>query len=151
MKYFKSDLPEIQITYSFGEEYGKRFKISSSEDAYAGLHPLYDDGLIEYQESCVVLFLNKANHTIGFKEISKGGTSGTIVDIKTIMGIACKTNTHALILSHNHPSGKLSPSDSDRTLTQTIKSAAQLFDIKVLDHIILTKENYFSFADEGLL
>jgi len=149
MKYFKGKLPELKLVYKKGEE--KRFKVSSSKDAYKGLKELYDLDIIEYCESSVVLYLNRANNTLGWKLISQGGISGTVIDPKIIYATALQCGASAIILSHNHPTGILSPSDADKRVTKTIVDAGKLFDIQVLDHIIVTTDGYYSFRDEGLM
>jgi DNA repair protein RadC len=149
MKYFKGNLPELVLSYKTGEE--KRFKISSSEDAYKGLKELYDIGLIEYCESAIVIYLNRANNTLGWKMISQGGISGTVMDIKIIYATALQCGASAIIVSHNHPSGDVKPSTADKNLTKRIVDAGEILDIKMLDHLIIAKDGYFSFADEGLI
>jgi DNA repair protein RadC len=149
MKYFKGNLPELVLSYKTGEE--KRFKVSSSKDAYNGLKELYDVGVLEYYESSIVIYLNRANNTLGWRMISQGGMSGTIMDTKIIYATALQCGASAIILSHNHPSGSLIPSQSDRNVTKQIVEAGKLFEIQVLDHLIITKDGYFSFADEGIL
>ena len=103
------------------------------------------------REVFVVIFLNRANKIIGQKTISEGGITGTIADPRLILKLALEKNAVSLILCHNHPSGSLKPSRADEELTSKIKQAAALLDIKVLDHIIVGDEGYYSFADEGLL
>lgn len=98
-----------------------------------------------------VLYLNRANKINHYEPISKGGITGTVADPKVILKNALAHGATNLILCHNHPSGNLKPSRADEELTQKIKAAAQYFDIKVLDHIIVSDEGYYSFADEGLL
>lgn len=149
MKYFKGKLPELKLVYKTGEE--KRFKVSSSKDAYKGLKELYDLDIIEYCECSVVLYLNRANNTLGWKLISQGGISGTVIDPKIIYATALQCGASAIILSHNHPTGTLLPSDADKRVTKTIVDAGKLFDIQVLDHLIVTKDGYYSFKDEGLM
>ena len=97
------------------------------------------------------MLLNRANKVLGIYPVSKGGVSGTLVDPKLIFSVALKCNASSIILAHNHPSGNLFPSENDKELTQKLKSAGNFLDIKVLDHLIITPEGYFSFADEGLL
>jgi DNA repair protein RadC len=103
------------------------------------------------QEVFAVLFLNQANKINHFEIISKGGITGTVADPRIILKKALEENATSIILSHNHPSGNLQPSRADETLTQKIKEAARYFDIKVIDHIIVSEEGYYSFADEGIL
>ncbi len=98
-----------------------------------------------------VLFLNQANQILGYTLISEGGISETIADIRLIFQAALLTNSVALILAHNHPSGNLKPSRQDMEITKQVRDAALLMRIKVLDHIILTDAEYYSFADEGML
>lgn len=88
---------------------------------------------------------------LGWSRISTGGTSGCIADPKVIFQIALKSNSSSVIVAHNHPSGNINPSNSDKELTKKLRSAGSFLDIPVLDHIILTSESYFSFADEGLI
>ncbi len=103
------------------------------------------------REVFVVIYLNRANKVISFETISEGGISGTIADPRIILKTALEKNAVGLILSHNHPSGNLNPSKADEHLTQKIKQAATLLDIVVMDHIIVSSEGYYSFADNGLL
>lgn len=98
-----------------------------------------------------VIFLNKANKINHFEIISEGGITGTVADPRIILKKALEHDAVQLVLCHNHPSGSLKPSRQDEELTQKIKDAARYFDIKVLDHIIVSDEGYYSFADEGIL
>ncbi|HWJ30645.1 MAG TPA: JAB domain-containing protein, partial [Flavisolibacter sp.] len=98
-----------------------------------------------------VLFLNRSNRVLQLFSVSSGGITGTVADPRLILAAALKVGTISLILCHNHPSGGTRPSKADEELTQKIKGGAAFMDIKVLDHLILTSESYFSFADEGLL
>lgn len=102
-------------------------------------------------EVFAVLYLNRANKINHFEIISEGGMTGTVADPRIILKKALEFEAVNIILSHNHPSGSLKPSKADEVLTQKIKEAARLLDITVLDHIIVSEEGYFSFADEGLL
>jgi DNA repair protein RadC len=96
--------------------------------------------------------MNRSNSVLGILEISKGGISGTVTDVRLIFQAAIKANASGIIVCHNHPSGNLNPSESDTKLTQKIKEAGNLMDIQLLDHLILTTDdNYYSFADNGLL
>jgi DNA repair protein RadC len=102
-------------------------------------------------EVFAVLFLNQANKINHFEIISKGGITGTVADPRIILKRALEEDATSIILCHNHPSGNLKPSKSDELITKNIKEAAKYFDIKVLDHIIVSEEGYFSFADEGMM
>ncbi|GAC1532721.1 MAG: DNA repair protein RadC [Sediminibacterium sp.] len=103
------------------------------------------------QEVFSVVFLNSANKIIHFEVISEGGISGTVADPRVILKKTLEQNATSIILCHNHPSGSLQPSRADELLTQKIKAAASYLDVKVVDHIIVSEEGYFSFADEGRL
>jgi len=103
------------------------------------------------REVFAVVFLNRANKVNHFEIVSEGGITGTVADPRVILKKALEEDAVSIILCHNHPSGSLKPSKADEELTQKIKEASRYFDIKVLDHIIVSEEGYFSFADEGLL
>ena len=126
-------------------------EILTASDAYQALLPTFKEGTIDYKEYFKVLFLNQANQLLGYTLISEGGLTTTDVDVRIILQAALLTNSVALILAHNHPSGNLRPSQEDKNLTQKIKDAAQLMRITVVDHIILTSEGYYSFANEGMI
>lgn len=98
-----------------------------------------------------MLFLNKANKVLGVCDVSRGGISGTVADPRIIFAASLKANACSIVISHNHPSGNIKPSRQDQELTEKIKHGGQFLDIKLLDHVIVTNESYFSFADEGLL
>ncbi len=120
---------------------------SSKEIAHYLRHKLKDHA----HEVFAVLFLNQANKIKNFKIVSRGGITGTVADPRVILKQALDEGATAIVLSHNHPSGNLNPSRADQELTQKIKHAAAYFDIKVLDHVIVSDEGHYSFADEGLL
>lgn len=123
-------------------------KIKSSKDAYTVLKPIYTD--YEHEEFWV-LFLDNSNKVINRYQISKGGITSTVVDRRLIFKRALLSGAVAIILSHNHPSGSLRPSEQDKAITTMIKKSSSIMDIKLLDHIIVTDKSYFSFADEMLL
>jgi DNA repair protein RadC len=122
--------------------------ISASTDVAGWLRAHLQD---RQQEIFVVVFLNRANKIIDMKTISEGGLTGTIADPRIILKQALERNAVSIILCHNHPSGSLKPSRADEELTAKIKQASILLDIKVLDHIIVSEDGYYSFADEGIL
>lgn len=107
-------------------------------------------GTIEHEEFWVV-YLNNSNAILSKQQISKGGLTATIVDVRLVLKKALELAAIGLILCHNHPSGNVKPSHADRSLTKKISTAADTMDIKLLDHLIITEKAYFSFADEGLL
>lgn len=143
------NIPEIKTRFTKGRKfYGK---VNNSADIYDFLKKILGRS-IETQEFFIVVFLDRANNILGYYKQSMGGTAGTIIDQKLILGTALKALAHGIILSHNHPSGSTRPSDADRSITQKLKESARSMDISVLDHLIITKRNgYYSFADEGIM
>jgi len=125
-------------------------KVCGSRDTYEVLMRIWSSK-IDHVEEFMVLCLNRANRVLGWAKISQGGLSGTVADPKVIFQVALKSNSSSMILAHNHPSGNLHPSEADIQLTRKMKEAGILLDLPVLDHIIISSEGYYSFADEGLL
>jgi DNA repair protein RadC len=122
-------------------------KITSSKAVYEIMQPIIGELL---HEEFWVLYLNNSNKVIYKSQLSKGGITGTVVDVRLIFKLALEHNATAIILSHNHPSGKLLASDADRDITKKLKFAGEQLDVKVLDHIIITENGYLSFQDEGI-
>lgn len=141
-------IKNYNLTVKESESEFKKVKITSSKDAYEVIKQFYHED-IEIYESFFVLLLNRANETIGYAKISQGGVTGTVVDVKIIAKYCIDTLASSVILAHNHPSGNLFPSDADNNITQKVKKALGYIDTVVLDHLILTKNDYFSFADNG--
>lgn len=123
-------------------------QIACSKDIYKIMLPLYED--LNHEEFWVIL-LNTANKVIGKSMLSKGGRAGTVVDVKILFEEVLSYKATSVILTHNHPSGNIRPSDQDLNLTKRIVAAGRLLDIKVLDHLIFANTGYYSFADEGEL
>lgn len=123
-------------------------KVTSSKVMYQEMYSII--GELAHEEFWVV-YLNNANKIIFKAQLSKGGITGTIVDVRLVFKIALEQNAVAIVLAHNHPSGKLQASEADIQVTKRIKNAGLQLDISVLDHIIVTEHSYFSFADEGIL
>ncbi len=142
---------EVELSYKTKVKASDRPQIMSSKDAYNVLLAAWDEGRIEFVEQFKVLFLNRANKVLGIYDVSTGGVSGTVADPKVIFVAALKANACGIVISHNHQSGNQKPSRQDEELTLRIKSAGQLLEIKLMDHVIVTTEGYYSFADEGLL
>ena len=142
---------EIELVYTSSVSPLKRPEITSSLGAYELLMNSWNLKKMELVEQFKVLYLNTANRVLGLYQLSSGGITGTVADPRLVFAAALKINAVSLILCHNHPSGNLKPSIADEQLTQKIKGAGQLLDIKVLDHLILTPYGYYSFADEGIL
>jgi len=145
------EVSEVELIYKPKVKASQRPKIGSSKDAAQLLRQLWDANKIDFVEQFKVLLLNRTNKVLGIVEISTGGVTGTVVDCKLVFVAALKANACNLIISHNHPSGNLKPSKIDEELTQKIKHAGKFLDISLHDHIIVTSEGYFSFADEGLI
>ncbi len=129
-------------------EHPDKAKITGSNDAADLFFPLLSD--LEHEEFWILL-MNRHNKVIDRFMASKGGITGTVIDVRSIMKIALDKLATSMILCHNHPSGNLSPSDADQQITQKLKEAGKIVDIQVLDHLIITQKKYFSFADEGML
>lgn len=146
----KNKLSEIKVSYTAPTNI-EPVKIVSSKDAYEALLQSWDLDTLELQEEFKVLLLNRANQVLGVYHLSKGGVSGTVVDAKLLFATALKCMASSIVLGHNHPSGNLTPSVADTELTRKIKQAGELLDISVLDHLLITRNGYYSFADEGKL
>ena len=146
---YNSTLAEIEISYNPKYKASELPKVVTSTDGYECLKNVFPS--LDYREFFYILCLNRNNKVLGYCQISMGGVSGTVADVKIIMQTALKSNACSIILAHNHPSGNLIPSEADKDLTKKISAAGKLLDIPVLDHLILTSESYFSFADEGLM
>lgn len=136
LRKLQSDFPQIRIT--------------SSKSSSEFIRQFYCDDIGIF-ESVVLLTLNNDNQTTGFMKISQGGITGTVVDIRILAKYAIDNLATGIILAHNHPSGKLQASDADKNITKKIKEAMKLFNIQLLDHIILTEDGYLSFQDEGIM
>ena len=146
---FSTLIAEIEISYSHKTKPSLLPKAISSKDTYKHVMPLWKH--IEYYESFAVLLLSRSNRILGLRWVSTGGISGTLCDPKIVFQAALSANASAIILLHNHPSGTISPSDSDLKLTRKIQDGGKFLDISVLDHMILTSEAYYSMADEGVM
>ena len=131
-----------------GEEAQKIVKISSSKDVFELLQP--GMGELPHEEFWIV-YLNNSNKVMHTAQLSKGGITGTLVDVRLVMKQSLELGAVGLILAHNHPSGGLKPSEADKQITKKLKNAAVALDIKVLDHLIITQKDYYSFADESIL
>ena len=125
-------------------------KITSSKGASEFIRQFYSDDIGIF-ESMVLVTLNNDNQTTGFMKISQGGITGTVVDVRIIAKYAIDNLATGIVLAHNHPSGKLHVSDADIQITKKVNEAMKLFDVQVLDHIILTETAYLSFQDEGIM
>jgi len=144
-------LAEVELVYKTKVKASDRPTITNSQDSYKLLYATWDQDKINLVEEFKVMYLNGSNRVIGIYLTSSGGITGTVADPRIILAAALKSLAVGMILSHNHPSGSLKPSQADIELTRKINEAAKYHDIRVLDHLILSSEGYLSFADEGLL
>src|SRR5450759_341336 len=152
MKTTQTNIAEVCLIYKSKVKASDRKKISSSRDAYQAFLDSWNTDTIEFLEEFKILLMNRSNSVLGILEISKGGISGTVSDVRVIFAAAIKGNASGIICAHNHPSGNLNPSESDTRLTDKLKNAGNLMDIQLLDHLILTTEgDYYSYADSGTL
>jgi len=142
---------EIQISYTPSVAPYQLPQIISSKILYDIMFSFWNMEIINYKELFYVAYLNRSNRILGIHLHSQGGISGTVVDVRQILGIALKANATSFILCHNHPSGNLEPSKADISFTQKIKESANTMELSLLDHLIITKEDYYSFADDGML
>lgn len=148
-----NNVSEIDIVYKkkVNCKVSERPLIKSSSDVYEILLHYWDQDKIDLLEEFKVLFLNRSNRVLQIYNVSSGGITGTVADPRLILAAALKVASCSIMLAHNHPSTSLKPSKADEELTSKIKYAAQFHDIKVLDHVIVSSEGYYSFADEGVL
>ncbi len=141
---------EIEISYK--PAIGSKPEVTSSSDVYLILKEYYPENQIALKEYFVVMYLNQANRVIGVQKLSIGGLTSAIADVRLLFGTALKILATGLVISHNHPSGNTRPSLQDKNLTKQVREAGKLFDIKLLDHLILTPyDQYTSMADIGEL
>lgn len=138
---------EVELSYKTKNE--RKHKILTASDIHKMMLPTYREGTIEHKEYFKAVFLNQAQEVLGYTLISEGGITATVADVRIILQAALLTNSVAIILVHNHPSGNLKPSKTDCDLTKQIVNAAKFMDIRVLDHLIISKDDYYSFAEEG--
>ena len=149
MKTYKSEMPEITLKYKSGNI--KKVKIVSSNDVFELSKKMFNQDTLELTEEFVCIYLNRQNNSIGWFRLSKGGITSIVVDIRIIYATALQCGATSLIIMHNHPSGNRQPSTEDVNLTEKVNAAGEVLDIKLLDHIIVTTDKYYSFADEGII
>ena len=148
----QNTVTEITVAYKPKQRAMDRPIITKSRDALVHFLTGFDMDLIAMQEEFLVLYLNQGNRVLGLYKASKGGITGTVVDIRIILSVGLKLLATSMMIAHNHPSGNLNPSRADQELTGKIKEAASWMDIKLIDHLIVVPSGEcFSFADEGYL
>ena len=142
-----------EICVSYDAHFTNNPIIVRSVDAFEVLLQYFPAETLGLQERFVALYLNRINKVIGVYPVSIGGITSTIADIRLVFGVALKTAATSIMIAHNHPSGSVKPSQQDIQLTERIKEARKIMDVRLLDHFILSpdRKSFFSFADEGLL
>jgi DNA repair protein RadC len=145
---YRDYVGELTATYKRTEMPTK--KIGGSKDAEIFIRPYFDEIMDDHEEAKII-HLNKANGVVNVDHLSVGGDTGTVIPIPTAVRNALYIKTSAVILVHNHPSGNLNPSSADKLITEKLKKAFEIVDLKLLDSIIITREGYYSFADEWLI
>lgn len=145
------EIAEIELVYRGKTKPSERPPVNSSKAAYDLLLNSWDKDKIELQEQFRVMLLDSKSSCLGIATLSTGGLSSCFVDLKHIFALALKANASAIIVAHNHPSGNVTPSQADKSLTARFASAAAVLDIKLQDHIIVSAERYTSFSDEGII
>ena len=144
-------LPELRIKVERKDGDGQIYRVKTSNDAATFFRTIFNQDTILWTEESAMICLNRANEVIGYFKVSSGGTASTIMDAKVIFTQGLQSGAHSIILAHNHPSGNLRPSEVDIKLTKQLVKGAQLLDMRVLDHIILTETSHMSMADQELI
>ena len=144
-----NNVAEIQVSYY--PSILNNFQINDSKSSFELLFDGWCKKTLEMHEEVKILLLNRSNKVLGVYPLAKGGLNSCEVDIRIILSVALKTLSTGIILIHNHPSGSTKPSKADIAITERLKSACDIMNIVLLDHLIITKSDYYSFADEGLL
>ena len=140
---------EIQISYY--PNILEDFRVENSQKSFELFLNEWEQNTLEMQEEVKLLLLNRNNRVLGIYSLAKGGLTACIVDVRIILSVALKCLATGIILVHNHPSGNLKPSQDDIKITEQLRDGCKLLNIQLLDHLIITRQDYFSFADEGLL
>lgn len=143
--------PEIEIRYKSKTKASDRIKITSPITGADVFREMFNADTIDYQEEFIMLLMNRANQVIGYYKVAQGGMVATVVDVRTIFSVALKAGATNIMIAHNHPTGNVRPSDADKRITEQVRNAGKIMDIHLLDHIIITGEDYYSFANEGLI
>ena len=142
-------IAEINVSYSTNQI--DKIKLTNSKEVFDFIISKWNLNIIEFQEESKIILVNRGNFVLGIHDLSKGGISGTVVDIRIILSIALKCNASGIILIHNHPSGNLIPSEADRVITRKLKNACELIDQTLIDHLIISKHDFYSFKQDGFI
>ncbi len=143
------EIAEIKVSYSSNQV--DKVKLTKCIEVFKFILSKWDLDIIEFQEECKIILVNRANFVLGIYDLSRGGITGTVVDIRVILSIALKCNASGIILVHNHPSGNLKPSDSDKKITRKLKDSCDLLEISLIDHLIISRNSFFSFNQDGFI
>lgn len=143
------EVAEISVSYSTNK--ADIIKLTNCKSTFDFILSQWNLDIIEFQEECKVILFNRANFVLGVYELSKGGISGTVVDIRIVLSVALKCNASAIVLVHNHPSGNLIPSEPDKQITRKLKDACDLLGFNLLDHYIISKYDFYSFKQNGFI
>lgn len=147
MKTYSTTIPELSIGRKKSDV--KKVKIENPTDSANFFRSIWDEDTLEYSESSMVIYLNRANNSIGWIKVSSGGIDACIIDVRVVLGLALKVGATSFIIAHNHPSGNLNPSEADNRITKKLKDASALVDIVMLDHLIITENGYYSFKESS--
>ena len=143
------EVAEISVSYSTNN--ADIIKLTNYKSTFDFILSQWNLDIIEFQEECKVILFNRANFVLGVYELSKGGISGTVVDIRIVLSVALKCNASGIVLVHNHPSGNLIPSEPDKLITRRLKDACDLMGFNLLDHYIISKYDFYSFKQNGFI
>lgn len=146
---FTQNIAEISVSYSTKVKAKDRVQVTKSLSAFEIFIQCFPS--LEHREYFYIMLLDRGNKVLGVYQVSAGGVTGTVVDPKIVFQVALKANACSIIMAHNHPSGGIHPSEADISLTRKLKNAGEFLDITVMDHLIITDDRYYSFADEGRL
>jgi len=141
------EVNQVKLTYKTKQKASERPQINGSKTTYDLLLKCFDTDTIELKESFKILLLNRANRVLGVMNVSDGGITGSLVDTRLIMQSVILSNATQIIIAHNNPNGDLTPCTKDCFITKRIKKACEIMDIELLDHLIITTESYYSYAD----
>jgi len=151
LKELKSNWKYSTIAVKLNRVYVKNIRIKNAEEVYEFLKEIWDNDLMNIQEQFAAIYFNQRNNVIGYRVINTGSSTSCIVDIKLLVCLALHSMATGVIIAHNHPSGNLTPSKQDETITAKIKDALKLIDVKLMDHVIVSDTEFFSFAEAGML
>lgn len=143
------EVAEITVSYSANQV--EKIKLSNCKEVFDFILSKWNLNIIEFQEECKIILVNRANFVLGIYDLSKGGISGTVVDIRIILSVALKCNASGIILVHNHPSGNMKASEADEKITKKLKDACDLLELVLIDHFIISRYDYYSFKQDGFI